>query len=225
MASADPDPYPTNAAYHLVQGLGLLGDVCDESWERVMKRVVPLVLGQFGVQRGEWSAACTILKRVCSHLERRAEANISELAESGSAAVAPARDAVLRESRKKFLEMIIMSKHSLYRVYERYEREGSSGRAIQQEAHEEPSDDAPHAEQGRAIANHGDDEMAHSAATELLVQAADLIIKELPTSREYAANPEEINFLDWQKRANVFYSTFPPELLTREGSSTRGLCL
>lgn len=225
MASADPDPYPTSAAYHLVQGLSHLGDVYDESWERVTNKVVPLVLGQFGVQRSEWSAACGILERVCSHLEKRAEANLGELAERGSATVAPARDAVLRESRKKFLEMIITSKHRLYRVYERHGPERSSGRAIQQDGDEEPSDRAAHANQWQAIARHEDDEVAHAAITELLVQAADSIIKQLPPSREYAAKPEEIDFLDWQKRAYVFYGMSLPELLTRQGSSTRGLCL
>lgn len=211
MASADPDPYPTSTAYHLVQGLSHLGDVYDESWERVMNNVVPLVLGQFVIQRSEWSAACGILERVCSHLERRAEANLSELAERGSATVAPARDAVLRESRKKFLEMVIILKHDLYRVYERRGRERSSRGAIQQDGDEEPSDYATHANQEQAIARHEDDEAAHAATTELLVQAADSIIRQLPPSREYAAKPEEIDFLDWQKRAYVFYGMFPPQ--------------
>lgn len=223
IASFGHESYPTNAAYHLVRGLSHLGDVYDESWERVMYEVVTPVMSQFGLHRGEWSAACAILDRVCSHLERRAETNLSELAERGSDTVAPARDAVLRESRKKFLEMVIIAKHGLYHIYEHERR--SSGRTIQQEGDEKPSDDAAHAEQAQAIASHGNDEVSHAAIAELIAQAADLIIKQMPPSREYASNPEKIDFLDWKSRAYVFLGMFPPQLLTREDSSTRGLSL
>lgn len=61
--------------------------------------------------------------------------------------------------------------------------------------------------------------------TELVVHAADFIIKQLPPSREYASNPERIDFLDWKHRACVFLGMLPQGLLTREGSSTRALSL
>ncbi|KAI7779374.1 hypothetical protein LA080_000951 [Diaporthe eres] len=195
--SCDPDPYPTNAAYHLVQGMSHLGDVYDESWDTLLYEVFTFVVGAFSMHRGDWPAACAIVHRVCAHLERRAEANGSELADRGGATVASARDAALRESRKTFLEKVVGFKHGTCRLYEQ-----PSGTAIQQGDDVEPSDGTR--QQGKASASRGNDVLAYAATTDLLAQAADLVIEQLPPSREYASNPEAIDFLDWHRRASVF---------------------
>lgn len=203
LASCDPDPYPTNAAYHLVQGMSHLGDVYDGSWDTLLYEVFTFVVREFCMERGDWPAACAIVHRVCAHLERRAEANGSELAERDSATMDPARHAALRESRKTFLEKVVGFKHGTWRVYQR-----PSNMAIQQGDDSEPSDGTRH--QGKALASRGDDVLAYAATTDLLVQAADLVIEQLPPSREYASKPEEIDFLDWQRRASLFMGLSPP---------------
>lgn len=218
LASCDPDPYPTNAAYHLVQGMSHLGDVYDESWDTLLYEVFTFVVGEFCMHRGDWPAACAIVHRVCAHLERRAEANGSELALRGGATVAPARDAALRESRKTFLEKVVGFKHGTYRLYEQ-----PSDMAIQQGDDIEPSDGTR--QQGKASASRGDDVLAYAATTDLLAQAADLVIEQLPPSREYASNPEAIDFLDWRRRASVFIGLSSPSFADMRGQLTRGLCL
>lgn len=209
LASCDPDPYPTNAAYHLVQGLSHLGDVYDESWDRVLNEIFKPLVGHFSIDHGDWSAACALVQRVCAHLEKRARVNLSELAKRGSATVAPARDVVLRESRLTFLKMIVTFKHDVYCLYK---REQSSDVAIQQRDIMESSDNAT--QRGQALASR-EDMPAYTATTELLMEAADFLIEQLPPSREYASNPEKVDFLEWQKRARVFLGSFPPALLAR----------
>lgn len=218
LAACGPDPYPTNAAYHLVRGMSLLGDVYDESWNTALYEVLTLVVGEFSLHRGDWPAACAIVHRVCAHLERRAEANLSELVERDGAAVAPARDAALRESQKMFLKKVVIFKHDLYSLYER-----SSDMAIQQADDLEPPASDGASRQGQASASRGDGKLAHSAVTELLMQAADLVVKQLPPSQEYASKPETIDFLDWDRRASVFLGLFSQESLARQGKPTRGL--
>lgn len=208
LASCDPDPYPTNAAYHLVQGLSHLSDVYDESWDRVLNEIFKSLVGQFSIDHGDWSAACALVQRVCTHLEKRARVNFSEVAKGGSATVAPARDVVLRESRLTFLKMIVMFKHDIYCLYN---REQSSDVAIQKRNNMEPSDNAT--QRGEALASR--DMSAYTDTTELLMEAADFLIEQLPPSREYASNPEKVDFLEWQKRARVFLGSFPPALPTR----------
>lgn len=169
----------------------------------VLYEVLTLVVGEFSMRRGDWPAACAIVNRVCAHLERRAEANRSELAEHDGATTAPARDSALRESRKTFLEKVVIFKHDLYRLYER-----PRSMAIQQRDDIQSSNGTRQQEQ--ALASRGDDVLAHAATAELLAQAADFVIEQLPPSREYASKPEAIDFLDWHRRASLFIGVYPP---------------
>lgn len=211
LASSEPDPYPTNAAHHLVQGMSHLGDVYDESWNKVLSDIVTFVVDDFSIHRGDWSDACAIVQRVCTHLERRAEANLNELAKHGSVTMDHTRDAALRESRKSFLEKVVILKHDLFVFYGLW-----SERAIQQGNDIQLPDGAT--QQPQALARREVNMPAYAATTELLVQAADLVIKQLPPSREYASSPEEVHFLKCYKRARVFLGSFSPALLTRQGS-------
>lgn len=181
--------YPTKAVHHFILGLQLLGDVHDATWEKVCDDIISLLVAGF-LQSDDWESVCDLVARTCSHLETRAAAKLEDGARHGGSIDDDAR----RENRRLFLQDAVSIPYQVVVVYQKLEAEKTI-RALQSSPQSTAMLPAtPDWTSARA-----------SRVGALLDRAVDIVLRELPSSSEYASHPEKLDFLCCYQRSSLFF--------------------